>query len=187
VGRLELKSERPSNRMEDSPPKENRKMSSLESTAHETCLRTLEPGEDAHATTEDLLARAKSLAFGRPLVAYPGRTFSADWDNPDLAFRMRRRIWECFNQRRLEIPLGRRPLWPCPAISSRPPGLSIQMAEQPSILTGRPLAALRFCSFAQPIAESGAFSAHGMLGIKCSVSAVSITHGPWQRPVGNGC
>lgn len=57
------------------------------------------------STAADALEKAKALAYVRPLVPYPGWTFASDWDNPDLAFQMRRRIWEFFNERRLEIPL----------------------------------------------------------------------------------
>ncbi|HLN03867.1 MAG TPA: FkbM family methyltransferase [Bryobacteraceae bacterium] len=52
----------------------------------------------------DALEAAKDLIFVRPLVPYPGWSFGADWDNPDLAFRQRRRIWEYFNKHRLAVP-----------------------------------------------------------------------------------
>jgi hypothetical protein len=36
---------------------------------------------------------APLLRFVRPLVPYPSWRFDADWDNPDLAFQMRQKIW----------------------------------------------------------------------------------------------
>jgi len=70
--------------------------------------RPLNPADDSGARSDSLaeaLAAVKQLAFVRPLVPYPGWNFGADWDNPDLAFQMRRRIWEAFHQRGLEVPL----------------------------------------------------------------------------------
>jgi FkbM family methyltransferase len=48
------------------------------------------------------LAMAQKLAFARPLGAYPGWTFGAGWDDPDIAFQARRRIWQYFHDRRSE-------------------------------------------------------------------------------------
>ena len=59
------------------------------------------PGRMWVSETEALEA-AKAAAFVRPLIPYPGWTFGADWDNPDPSFRLRRSIWEYFNERRLE-------------------------------------------------------------------------------------
>src|SRR5579862_7898796 len=70
--------------------------------------RPLNPADDSGARSDSIaeaLAAAKQLAFVRPLVRYPGWNFGADWDNPDLAFQMRRQIWEAFHQRGLEVPL----------------------------------------------------------------------------------
>jgi FkbM family methyltransferase len=53
----------------------------------------------------ELLRLARELAWTRPLVPYPGWHFDADWDNPQLAFRLRREIWQYFQQRRLQVPL----------------------------------------------------------------------------------
>ena len=52
----------------------------------------------------EALEAAKELVFVRPLVPYPGWSFSSEWDNPDLAFRTRRQIWQYFNERKLEMP-----------------------------------------------------------------------------------
>ncbi len=48
---------------------------------------------------------AESLTFLRPLVPYPGWRFDADWDNPDLSFQLRRRVWLSFLDRRCEAPV----------------------------------------------------------------------------------
>ena len=48
-------------------------------------------------------AIARTLRSLRPLVPYPKWRWDADWANPDLAFRMRQRIWQYFNHRTLEI------------------------------------------------------------------------------------
>ena len=64
------------------------------------------PDNDAGIESEaDVLAAVQKLAFVRPLGPYPGWNFGSDWDNPDLAFRIRRKIWEVFNARGLETPL----------------------------------------------------------------------------------
>jgi len=47
-------------------------------------------------------AIARTLRSLRPLVPYPKWRWDADWANPDLAFRMRQRIWQYFNHRTLE-------------------------------------------------------------------------------------
>lgn len=52
----------------------------------------------------EALDTARTLVYARPLVPYPGWTFGADWDNPDVTFQMRRRIWEFFKERKLEVP-----------------------------------------------------------------------------------
>ncbi len=61
-------------------------------------------GARTHSEAE-VVAAAQKLAFVRPLAPYPGWNFGSDWDNPDLTFRIRRKIWEVFNERGLEIPL----------------------------------------------------------------------------------
>ncbi|HJZ98590.1 MAG TPA: FkbM family methyltransferase [Candidatus Solibacter sp.] len=50
-------------------------------------------------TEEEILALAASIAVLRPLVPYPCWRSDADLQNPDLAFQLRRWIWEYFNQR----------------------------------------------------------------------------------------
>jgi hypothetical protein len=67
-------------------------------------LYALQVEEAPPATSEEMFDRARSLAVVRPLVPYAGWTFGADFDNPDLAFRMRRQIWEYCNERKLEVP-----------------------------------------------------------------------------------
>ncbi len=54
---------------------------------------------------DEVLAIARSLAALRPLAPYPKWRFDADWSNPDLAFQLRRRVWEYFHDRRREAPL----------------------------------------------------------------------------------
>ena len=56
-------------------------------------------------TESENLSVAKSLAFVRPLVPRPGWRFDVEWDNPDLAFQMRRQLWCYFNKRGLHSPL----------------------------------------------------------------------------------
>jgi len=53
----------------------------------------------------DVLRIAERLAFARPLVPYPNWYFAADWENPDLAYRIRRSIWTYFSSRRTTAPL----------------------------------------------------------------------------------
>jgi FkbM family methyltransferase len=53
-------------------------------------------------TEAEILALAASIAVLRPLVPYPRWRSDADLQNPDLAFQLRRWIWEYFNQRRRE-------------------------------------------------------------------------------------
>ena len=52
----------------------------------------------------EVLALAESVAVLRPLVPYPRWRYDADWNNPDVAFRLRQRIWQYFNDRRKEAP-----------------------------------------------------------------------------------
>src|SRR6202049_895330 len=52
----------------------------------------------------EALDTARTLVYVRPLVPYPGWTFEAEWDNPALTFQMRRRIWEFFNERKIDVP-----------------------------------------------------------------------------------
>ena len=56
-------------------------------------------------TEDEVLKLAASVAMLRPLVPYPKWRFDADWANPDLAFLLRRRVWQYFNDRRREAPL----------------------------------------------------------------------------------
>jgi FkbM family methyltransferase len=50
---------------------------------------------------EELAEACQDLAYLRPLVPYPGYKFDSDWNNRDLAFRMRRKVWTyCFEQGR---------------------------------------------------------------------------------------
>ena len=53
----------------------------------------------------EVLRLAGELAWTRPLLPYPGWRFDADWDNPQLAFRLRREIWKYFQQRKRQVPL----------------------------------------------------------------------------------
>jgi FkbM family methyltransferase len=53
-------------------------------------------------TEAEVLKLAESVAILRPLAPYPRWRFDADWWNPDLTFQLRRRIWQYFNERRLE-------------------------------------------------------------------------------------
>jgi FkbM family methyltransferase len=55
-------------------------------------------------TEAEVIELARSLAVLRPLVPYPKWRFDADWMNPDMAFRLRQRIWQFFNDRKLETP-----------------------------------------------------------------------------------
>lgn len=53
----------------------------------------------------EVLRLAGELAWTRPLLPYPGWRFDADWENPHLAFRLRREIWQSFRQRKQQVPL----------------------------------------------------------------------------------
>ena len=56
-------------------------------------------------TEAEVIELAQSLAVLRPLVPYPKWRFDSDWMNPDMAFRLRQRIWQFFNDRKLETPM----------------------------------------------------------------------------------
>ena len=56
-------------------------------------------------TDEELIAVAESVAFLRPLVPYPKWRFDADLANPDMAFQIRRWLWQYFNDRQREGPI----------------------------------------------------------------------------------
>ncbi|MGA3017204.1 MAG: FkbM family methyltransferase [Bryobacteraceae bacterium] len=53
----------------------------------------------------ELLQRAKSLAFVRPLGLYPGWHFGADWDRPEADYRARQEIWQECKLRRPAAPM----------------------------------------------------------------------------------
>ncbi len=53
----------------------------------------------------EILRLAAELSWTRPLGPYPGWRFDADWDNPHLAFQLRREIWKYFQQRKQQVPL----------------------------------------------------------------------------------
>jgi len=53
----------------------------------------------------EILRLAAELSWTRPLLPYPGWRFDADWDNPQLAFQLRREIWKYFQQRKQQVPL----------------------------------------------------------------------------------
>jgi FkbM family methyltransferase len=53
----------------------------------------------------EILRLAGELAWTRPLLPYPGWRFDGDWDNPSLAYRLRREIWQYFQQRKQHVPL----------------------------------------------------------------------------------
>lgn len=53
----------------------------------------------------EVIQLAQSLAVLRPLVPYPKWRFDMDWMNPDMAFRLRQRLWQFFNDRELEAPM----------------------------------------------------------------------------------
>lgn len=61
--------------------------------------------KNPHEPYSALLEAARSLLFVRPLVPYPGWRFDADWDNPDLAFQLRRKIWGWFRDAGSEMQL----------------------------------------------------------------------------------
>jgi len=50
----------------------------------------------AGASDAEILDIARSLVYVRPLIPYPEWHFDADWNDPELAFRKRRAIWEHF-------------------------------------------------------------------------------------------
>jgi FkbM family methyltransferase len=54
---------------------------------------------------KEMVALAESTACLRPLVAYPNWRFDIDWANPDLAFQLRRQVWQGFHDRRIEAPV----------------------------------------------------------------------------------
>lgn len=56
-------------------------------------------------TEAQIVGLAQSLAVLRPLVPYPKWRFDADWMNPDMAFRLRHRIWQFFYDRKLAGPV----------------------------------------------------------------------------------
>jgi FkbM family methyltransferase len=55
--------------------------------------------------TEELVSIAASVVFVRPLVPYPKWRFDADWANPDAIFQLRQRLWQRFQESRLETPV----------------------------------------------------------------------------------
>jgi FkbM family methyltransferase len=57
-----------------------------------------------HLDDNDVLRLAADLSWVRPLGPYPGWHFDADWDNPALAFRLRREVW-CHFRRRPAVPV----------------------------------------------------------------------------------
>ncbi|MFB3777026.1 MAG: FkbM family methyltransferase [Bryobacteraceae bacterium] len=75
-------------------------------TAQEAHPRPFEPlGVVEGMSEEELLQAAQSLVYVRPLLPYPGWRFDADYERPDLCFRLRRRIWEVCRQRQWTLPL----------------------------------------------------------------------------------
>jgi len=58
-----------------------------------------------HPTENILLRAAKDLAFARPLTPYPGWRFDIEWDNPDIAFQIRRLIWSYFRDHKSEASI----------------------------------------------------------------------------------
>jgi|SRR5215471_458510 len=59
---------------------------------------------DGKSETE-ILSLAESVAILRPLVPYPKWRTDADLQNPDLAYQLRRWIWEYFQERGREAPI----------------------------------------------------------------------------------
>ena len=53
----------------------------------------------------DILRIAEALVFVRPLTPYPNWYFDADWQNPDLGYRIRRSIWTYFSRRKTTAAL----------------------------------------------------------------------------------
>src|SRR5690242_8285275 len=84
---------------------EGPEIESSEAVSRQAANPGLTPGARTIPSTEsELLEAARDLVFVRPLVPYPGWSFGADWDNPDAAFQMRRRIWEYSREHKLEVP-----------------------------------------------------------------------------------
>jgi FkbM family methyltransferase len=57
------------------------------------------------STEEQILSMARSLAYVRPLVAYPNWSFDIDFAKPDITYRMRQQIWNYFRDRKAEVAL----------------------------------------------------------------------------------
>jgi FkbM family methyltransferase len=57
------------------------------------------------ASEEELTRLAESIAMLRPLVPYPRWRTDADLNNPDLAFQLRRWLWQHFNDRKQDAPV----------------------------------------------------------------------------------
>jgi FkbM family methyltransferase len=54
---------------------------------------------------EELLRYAEAIAILRPLVPYPRWETDADLNNPDLAYQLRRWLWQYFHDRQGEAPI----------------------------------------------------------------------------------
>lgn len=65
----------------------------------------IESGRLETKTEQEVMELAQSLAVLRPLVPYPKWRFDADWTNPDLAFLLRQRLWQFFNDRNREAAM----------------------------------------------------------------------------------
>lgn len=52
-----------------------------------------------------LLELARSLSYVRPLLPFPGWHFDSEWDNPDLSYMFRQRIWDICRNRGYDLPL----------------------------------------------------------------------------------
>jgi FkbM family methyltransferase len=52
-----------------------------------------------------LLELARSLTSVRPLLPFPGWHFDSEWDNPDLSYLFRQRIWDICRRRGRDLPL----------------------------------------------------------------------------------
>ena len=63
-----------------------------------------DPPMQTDLVESEIWVTAESLAYVRPLVPYPGWHFDIEWDNLDLAFQMRKKIWSYFRDRQLEAP-----------------------------------------------------------------------------------
>jgi FkbM family methyltransferase len=86
-------------------------VSSLSASVEETALilarrplQTLpvDPRLLESTSERDLIRAAESLAVLRPLVPYPLWRTDADLNNPDLAYRLRRWLWQYFHDRQRE-------------------------------------------------------------------------------------